>query len=103
MYNEFLTLLIYRYIKKFDVCFIDEASQCTEPWTLVPLQYNVTSMILVGDSNQLSPVVLSQVFIYLMSLRKIPRKQKIFNKFLISKFNLKIFHFIYVRCVVITI
>ncbi|XP_055322824.1 uncharacterized protein LOC129578378 isoform X2 [Sitodiplosis mosellana] len=50
-----------QYIKKFDVCFIDEASQCTEPWTLVPLQYNVTAMILVGDSKQLNPVVLSPV------------------------------------------
>ncbi|XP_031633386.1 uncharacterized ATP-dependent helicase C29A10.10c-like isoform X2 [Contarinia nasturtii] len=50
-----------QYIAKFDVCFIDEASQCTEPWTLVPLQYAVSSFILIGDSNQLNPVVLSNV------------------------------------------
>lgn len=55
---------MFRFVKKFDVCFIDEASQCTEPWSLVPLQYNISSLILVGDSNQLSPVILSTVFLF---------------------------------------
>lgn len=51
----------FRFIRYFDVCIIDEASQCTEPWSLVPLQYQIKSLILVGDSNQLCPVVLSSV------------------------------------------
>lgn len=59
--NSNVCLFDFRYVRKFDVCFIDEASQCTEPWSLVPLQYNITSLILVGDSHQLSPVVLSPV------------------------------------------
>lgn len=54
-------ILVYRFVRQFDVCFLDEASQCTEAWSLVPLQYHISSYILVGDSNQLSPVVLSQV------------------------------------------
>lgn len=54
-----------RYDCKFDVCIVDEASQCTEPWTLVPLLFSLSSMILVGDSQQLPPVVLSGVSIAL--------------------------------------
>lgn len=57
-----------RFIRYFDVCIIDEASQCTEPWSLVPLQYQIKSLILVGDTNQLSPVVLSSVGQLLMFL-----------------------------------
>lgn len=60
---SFATILFkcYRYIRYFDVCIIDEASQCTEPWSLVALQYQIKNLILVGDTNQLSPVVLSSV------------------------------------------
>lgn len=56
----------YRYIRYFDVCIIDEASQCTEPWSLVALQYQIKSLILVGDPNQLCPVVLSPVGLFLV-------------------------------------
>lgn len=62
-YNILTFLTLFRYVKTFDVCIIDEASQCTESWSMVPLQYQITSFILVGDSKQLSPVVLSQVFL----------------------------------------
>lgn len=54
-------MFLIRYIRYFDVCIIDEASQCTEPWSLVALQYQIKSLILVGDPNQLCPVVLSPV------------------------------------------
>lgn len=64
--NATIELFCYRFIRYFDVCIIDEASQCTEPWSLVALQYQIKSLVLVGDTNQLSPVVLSPVgsFLY---------------------------------------
>ncbi|XP_034102376.1 uncharacterized protein LOC117566876 [Drosophila albomicans] len=48
------------YIDYFDVCIIDEATQCTEPWTLLPLQFGVRGLVLVGDTQQLPATVLSQ-------------------------------------------
>ena len=39
----------------FEVCIIDEASQCSEPSTLVPLRYGCSNLILVGDPRQLPP------------------------------------------------
>lgn len=47
------------YGKKFEVCFIDEASQCTEAEILIPLQLKFNMMVLVGDKNQLQPAVTS--------------------------------------------
>uniref|UniRef100_A0A182Q8H3 FHA domain-containing protein n=1 Tax=Anopheles farauti TaxID=69004 RepID=A0A182Q8H3_9DIPT len=44
----------------FGVCVIDEATQCTELCTLLPLQYGVKKMVLVGDINQLPATVLDQ-------------------------------------------
>lgn len=52
---------ILDYINQVDVCIVDEATQCTEPFTLVPLQFGITSLILVGDASQLPPVVKSRV------------------------------------------
>ncbi|KAL9915000.1 putative helicase senataxin isoform 2-T2 [Glossina fuscipes fuscipes] len=48
------------YVNFFDVCIIDEATQCIEPWTLVPLRFLITSLVLVGDTQQLPATVLSQ-------------------------------------------
>lgn len=48
------------YIDYFDACIIDEATQCTEPWTLLPLRFGVRGLVLVGDTQQLPATVLSQ-------------------------------------------
>ncbi len=44
----------------FDIIIIDEAGQCTEPSLLVPLKYETSHVILVGDSKQLPPTVMSK-------------------------------------------
>lgn len=46
--------------KKFDVCFIDEASQLTDAEMIIPMHLQLNKMVLVGDQNQLQPVVSSQ-------------------------------------------
>lgn len=43
----------------FEVCIIDEASQCTEPSSLVPLKYGCRNLVLVGDTAQLPATVIS--------------------------------------------
>ncbi|KAH8256274.1 hypothetical protein KR026_012193 [Drosophila bipectinata] len=48
------------YIEYFDICIIDEATQCTEPWTLLPIRFGLRHLVLVGDTQQLPAVVLSQ-------------------------------------------
>ncbi|KAH8320201.1 hypothetical protein KR067_003106 [Drosophila pandora] len=48
------------YIDFFDICIIDEATQCTEPWTLLPMRFGLRHLVLVGDTQQLPAVVLSQ-------------------------------------------
>ncbi|XP_053665076.1 uncharacterized protein LOC128714225 [Anopheles marshallii] len=45
---------------QFNVCIIDEATQCTELCTLLPLQYKVSKLVLVGDIHQLPATVLDQ-------------------------------------------
>ncbi|RUM50354.1 MAG: IGHMBP2 family helicase [Hydrogenothermus sp.] len=45
--------------KKFDVVFIDEAGQATEPSTLMPL-IKAKKAILAGDHKQLPPTILSE-------------------------------------------
>jgi superfamily I DNA and/or RNA helicase len=48
---------------KFDIILIDEAGQVTEPDALIPLWQNVsetTVVIIVGDTKQLGPTVVSQ-------------------------------------------
>lgn len=52
---------LVRYIGSVDVCIIDEATQCCEPLSLIPLQFGVSSLVLVGDTRQLPATVLSQV------------------------------------------
>ncbi|XP_053953084.1 uncharacterized protein LOC128859941 isoform X1 [Anastrepha ludens] len=49
-----------QYINYFDVCIIDEATQCTEPWTLMPLKFGINALVLVGDTQQLPATVLSK-------------------------------------------
>ncbi|MBW0473616.1 hypothetical protein O181_013331 [Austropuccinia psidii MF-1] len=44
----------------FETVVIDEACQCVEPASLIPLRYNATQCIMVGDPLQLPPTVLSQ-------------------------------------------
>ncbi|RKP26206.1 AAA domain-containing protein, partial [Syncephalis pseudoplumigaleata] len=44
---------------RFETVLIDEASQCVELSSLIPLQYDARRCILVGDANQLPPTVLS--------------------------------------------
>ncbi|KAK2585939.1 hypothetical protein KPH14_010520 [Odynerus spinipes] len=45
--------------KKFDVCIVDESTQVMQPAILGPL-YNAHKFILVGDPNQLPPVIKSK-------------------------------------------
>ena len=42
-------------------CIVDEATQCCEPETLIPLILGVKNLILVGDPNQLPATVMSSV------------------------------------------
>lgn len=44
---------------RFDTVIIDEACQCTELSSLIPLRYGAKRCIMVGDPNQLPPTVLS--------------------------------------------
>ena len=41
--------------------YVHQACQCTELDCLIPLQYGVTKLVLVGDPEQLPPTVISQV------------------------------------------
>uniref|UniRef100_A0A1I8N6F5 FHA domain-containing protein n=1 Tax=Musca domestica TaxID=7370 RepID=A0A1I8N6F5_MUSDO len=49
-----------QYVNYFDICIIDEATQCTEPWTLLPLRFGINSLVLVGDTQQLPATILSK-------------------------------------------
>ncbi|GMM56550.1 hypothetical protein DAKH74_031660 [Maudiozyma humilis] len=44
---------------RFDTVVIDEACQCTELSSMIPLRYGAKRCIMVGDPNQLPPTVLS--------------------------------------------
>jgi hypothetical protein len=46
--------------RKISVCIIDEAGQCVEPEALIPLQYNMTKLVMVGDHKQLPATVISR-------------------------------------------
>ncbi|KAH8361625.1 hypothetical protein KR084_010673 [Drosophila pseudotakahashii] len=48
------------YVDFFDLCIIDEATQCTEPWTLLPMRFGLSHLVMVGDTQQLPAVVLSR-------------------------------------------
>eukprot|EP00873_Tetraselmis_striata_P022776 jgi/Tetstr1/443040/TSEL_031099.t1 len=43
--------------RRFDTVIVDEASQVTEPCTLIPLMYGAQQLVLVGDHKQLGPTV----------------------------------------------
>ncbi|KAK3926941.1 Helicase sen1 [Frankliniella fusca] len=45
----------------FQVCIVDEATQCLEVETLIPLLLGVKTLVLVGDPNQLPATILSKV------------------------------------------
>jgi len=45
---------------RFRQCLIDEATQATEPESLIPLVLGVKQLVLVGDHCQLGPVVMSK-------------------------------------------
>ncbi|CAI9741750.1 Hypothetical predicted protein [Octopus vulgaris] len=47
--------------ERFSCIIIDEASQCCELDSLIPLQYNCCKLILIGDTEQLSPTIISQL------------------------------------------
>ncbi|SCU66296.1 ATP-dependent helicase, putative [Trypanosoma equiperdum] len=51
---------IQRFLSEYDVVVVDEASQCTEPEALLALVLAKRRVVLVGDSRQLQPTVLSQ-------------------------------------------
>lgn len=44
----------------FPYVLIDEAVQCTEPLSLIPLMYNSEKLILIGDHKQLGPIILDK-------------------------------------------
>ncbi|EMR11434.1 hypothetical protein PNEG_00454 [Pneumocystis murina B123] len=55
----------------FPTVIIDEAAQCIELSTIIPLKYGCRRCVLVGDPNQLPPTVFSQVaanYLYEQSL-----------------------------------
>lgn len=43
--------------RRFDLVFIDEAGQATEPEALVPITTGAQRLVLIGDTKQLRPVV----------------------------------------------
>ena len=45
---------------KFTTVLIDEATQATEPETLIPIMHGCENVILVGDHQQLGPVIISK-------------------------------------------
>jgi regulator of nonsense transcripts 1 len=45
---------------RFRQCLVDEATQATEPESLIPLVLGVKQLVLVGDHCQLGPVVMSK-------------------------------------------
>lgn len=38
-----------KYVGKFSVVIIDEAAQCTEPNSIIPLRLGVKKLVLIGD------------------------------------------------------
>ena len=58
-------------VNKISCLIIDEASQATEPSTLIPLLTKVRKMILVGDHKQLQPTVMSSLASHTMYNRSL--------------------------------
>ncbi|CAH1964010.1 unnamed protein product [Acanthoscelides obtectus] len=49
-------------LRDFTCCIIDEATQCTELESLLPIQLGITKFVLVGDPKQLPAVVTNRVY-----------------------------------------
>ncbi|KAG8763510.1 hypothetical protein FRC19_007519, partial [Serendipita sp. 401] len=45
----------------FPIVFLDEASMCTEPASLIPLMHGCRQLALIGDHKQLPPIITSAV------------------------------------------
>jgi regulator of nonsense transcripts 1 len=45
---------------EFSTVIIDEAANCTEPTSMIPIQLGVKRLVLAGDHKQLPPLVLNQ-------------------------------------------
>ncbi|CAL5992832.1 DNA_helicase [Hexamita inflata] len=45
---------------QFDMCLLDESSQCIEPEQLIPIIHVSQKLVLIGDQKQLGPVIQSQ-------------------------------------------
>ncbi|XP_017768937.1 PREDICTED: helicase sen1-like [Nicrophorus vespilloides] len=56
-----LKLHCSNFTSTIDVCILDEATQCTEPDTLIPIYLGVKKMIMVGDTKQL-PAITSSMY-----------------------------------------
>lgn len=46
--------------RKFQYVLMDEAAQCTEPTSIIPIMQGCIQLVLVGDHHQLPPTVLSR-------------------------------------------
>lgn len=68
MFKDYFSssFLYHRYTQKqnFDICIIDEATQCLESNSLVPTLFGIRKLILVGDTQQLPAMTLSKVSIF---------------------------------------
>ncbi|XP_045135747.1 uncharacterized protein LOC123518800 isoform X2 [Portunus trituberculatus] len=53
--------VLTRYPNHFTCCIVDEAGQCQETETLLPLLFGIRKLVLVGDHHQLPALVLSQL------------------------------------------
>ncbi|XP_067132663.1 probable helicase senataxin [Centruroides vittatus] len=63
----------------FTCCIVDEAAQCTEPEVLIPLQYGINKLVLIGDPEQLPASVTSKIGIqYGLQLSLFERFQRYF-------------------------
>lgn len=58
-------------VDQISCLIVDQASQATQPSTLIPLLTKVKKMILVGDHKQLQPTVMSTQANYTMYNRSI--------------------------------
>ncbi|XP_037087467.1 helicase sen1-like [Pollicipes pollicipes] len=67
----------------FTCCIVDEAGQCTEPDVLIPLEYGIKKLVLVGDPAQLPPTVVSETAQQYGLAR--PLLKRLYQLFLASK------------------
>ncbi|XP_054286381.1 uncharacterized protein LOC129002535 [Macrosteles quadrilineatus] len=58
-YNGIMAEATRRRFVKFNCCIVDEATQSTEPDTLIPLMLGVRKLVLVGDPKQLPATVMT--------------------------------------------